>query len=1132
MKFAASVPGIPPHWKIAPGQQMGSPQAAPPPVEMPPPGIKPPNKLVALMTPEQKQQYVKEAGAPPPQGGPPGAPGPMPPNTPPGAPPPGDPAAGGPPPEGDPNAPPPGPQPNQLQQAIQQPDPNNPGAPPPGPGPNEMNQPQGPPPPEMGGETPHEQLPPEIRYRLALQELLKARQEAKARQKKGLVKSVMMSEVAPQDKTAGLNWSRMSAGMGRASRKQGLYDDVLHSHIRPQKPTVQPQVQPQAQVPQQEDPLQKAASVYKYAASNSSAFNVLRRVVPMEDRRDLDEGEESLVRMGKNQMIPNPIWGPGDPIAEGMASPWKAGIGRGALAATLVGGGGLALNKAFGGTNSLRETLPILGAAGAAGLGYGAYKGLRRHQRNEELEEAMRRLPKGATKTDLDSREVLMRAIGDRYGAKFGNDQFMTKLARGWYNPFGFGYSNDPQEYAQQVADERQADQENIQAKYQSGSHWYNPFSWGYGEGEEAAKKRIMGNMDPRQAQGEAGIQKQKQFDQWKQNTQMQARNDANANAASDIAAQQSYAASQGRDASALQNYKTQMQTGQDSWNTNAVDPITGKSLYSGPAGGMSSNAMVRSNQQQQQRQVNQDQSANQFAKDNSAYMGQMSADQRQQIQRDTDSIRQGKPPDQNRGFGQPTPQNDQQRGFRPGGFGSSKFGSDMSFARGFFSRCKEAGLDDGQILSCIHTIEAKFGKEASDELYAELEGQGGVDRLADTFREKTAAPWARLASLGAKALATGKKVTDVGSKALASKWVNNPATRAAWKVGRTGAYGYIGSQTGDQMMGGEEGSLRNNLGRYGGALIGAAGGWAGPKTRAASKLWQPMARAAQGTITGSTLDAAADMMGVDTGGHLAQVGGWGAMASPMMKPMARKMLGDKNYGALANKYRNSVIGKVGGGVGDFTQGLNTSSLMTSGIPGTFGAGAAMAGMDAIGGGLSKAKMLGMAFPAVTAGGALGYNAIKDKVGGYIQDQAYQGSQRFADDAIRNATGGRYDSNTIGNATRPFASMAQNFQGLGDSLGGGVNNLMGMFVGQQQAQNMPMAQKLMMLGGGAMGLGGMATGNNTMAMMGGAAALGGAAGLGGGQPVWQQQGGQQQAQPGTQQYYGQLPKGHPMYQGQ
>lgn len=122
---------------------------------------------------------------------------------------------------------------------------------------------------------------------------------------------------------------------------------------------------------------------------------------PVQGKRDLSSEEQGQVEGSKSNLIPKLFVSRKTPIHEMMASP-----GKQALLAALLGGGLGAAGGGVMGAGMGGAPGGVLGA-GIGGLGLGGLAALMqyysRKQQNENLEDAMTRLPEGATYRDFMS---------------------------------------------------------------------------------------------------------------------------------------------------------------------------------------------------------------------------------------------------------------------------------------------------------------------------------------------------------------------------------------------------------------------------------------------------------------------------------------------------------------------------------------------------------------------------------------------------------------------------------------------------------------------------------------------------------------------------------------------------------
>lgn len=113
--------------------------------------------------------------------------------------------------------------------------------------------------------------------------------------------------------------------------------------------------------------------------------------------REFDGDEKANIDAGKSRLLPKLFPSYATPMHEMMASPGKQGLGMGALG----GLGGAALGAHLGGGAGA-----AIGGVGGAGL-LGGLAYLNRKAQNEDIEEIMRRNPKGANRHDFLSDSVV-----------------------------------------------------------------------------------------------------------------------------------------------------------------------------------------------------------------------------------------------------------------------------------------------------------------------------------------------------------------------------------------------------------------------------------------------------------------------------------------------------------------------------------------------------------------------------------------------------------------------------------------------------------------------------------------------------------------------------------------------------
>lgn len=151
---------------------------------------------------------------------------------------------------------------------------------------------------------------------------------------------------------------------------------------------------------------------------------IIRQFAPLTERRELQPRESAEIDQGRGQLIPSLVQTDSTQIPEMMSSPGKGALLHGALGAAAGGLLGHSLDNRFGhGAHGTAAT-----ALGAVALGIPAalHSYLARHHENDHLEEAMRRLPPGATKRDYDVQELLGQAIARRFKTGSASTKHIT----------------------------------------------------------------------------------------------------------------------------------------------------------------------------------------------------------------------------------------------------------------------------------------------------------------------------------------------------------------------------------------------------------------------------------------------------------------------------------------------------------------------------------------------------------------------------------------------------------------------------------------------------------------------------------------------------------------------------------
>lgn len=399
--------------------------------------------------------------------------------------------------------------------------------------------------------------------------------------------------------------------------------------------------------------------------------------------------------------------------------------------------------------------------------------------------------------------------------------------------------------------------------------------------------------------------------------------------------------------------------------------------------------------------------------------------------------------------------------------FGGEKISRDVGpFAQAFLRRCVEQGLTLEQIKTGIDQVEARFGKEASDELTA------GLEKLAAPI------PWGQLAG---KAVNWGSKALGMGGQAINKvRGAVQPATSAINRaVGGQGARMAGGAMTGYTAAhdpSNTESSMLNPMswgGReWAGALGGAAFGRAMPHMGATAQAAGQ--RAFGGMMAGNTLGYAADAAGFEgVGDQLGRAGAIGGFASPFIKGLKPGQMAPKVQQA-GNTF-NQVFQKPW----EKATGLNPKSVWR-GLTDKAAPMAERVGMG-IGPGMVTAGLGGTA-------AMVGIDGLKQHFGDAMVSRVEQEAPRI----FQQMTGMNPEQ------ARALASSAQGLSQL-LNIGDPIFKMLGMDPTQMSG-----IQKIMLLLGGGAVLGGMfggsggVTGMGSLALLGGLA-MGGFPGLGGGQ---------------------------------
>lgn len=139
----------------------------------------------------------------------------------------------------------------------------------------------------------------------------------------------------------------------------------------------------------------------------------IQSFLPLLKRRDqLNPEEQAAIQSGQSQWFPKLFPSDATPLPQMMASPLKNGLLSALIPAVAGGSLGHLAGSQFGPMAGL--TGASIGALGLGGVS-GLIAALQRRAENENLEEAMRRLPPNATLRDRKSDPVYQReqGIGD-----------------------------------------------------------------------------------------------------------------------------------------------------------------------------------------------------------------------------------------------------------------------------------------------------------------------------------------------------------------------------------------------------------------------------------------------------------------------------------------------------------------------------------------------------------------------------------------------------------------------------------------------------------------------------------------------------------------------------------------------
>ncbi len=463
------------------------------------------------------------------------------------------------------------------------------------------------------------------------------------------------------------------------------------------------------------------------------------------------------------------------------------------------------------------------------------------------------------------------------------------------------------------------------------------------------------------------------------------------------------------------------------------------------------------------------------------------------------------------------------------------------NYQRGFFTRCRNAGMNTSQVKTAIDQVHEKFGADISGELYEGFEKLAGklpgALGIAAPFMDDISsnAPniiggaqklWGGAKNMfgKAKGMFSGPKPpVPVPPAPAASAWTGagasvakapNPWTQAANNMGHEGTalanipkprqwaplggYGATGARMGAGAMTGynmgevdSNSSLDNLAGMGAGAMFGRY------MPRMPANMQAAGTRAMGGSLAGFGTGQTAEMLGAPQGTaqRMAQMGGFAGAGSAFMP----------------SRMQNSRAGTT---VGDFSRAAN-GSWMPGSIANNMRNGSMGTRLGTMAGPVPGAAMVGAGATAATVmGGRAAYNAAGGAISNSMQSLgkdygkgAAQGGieqfKSFIQSPEANSLIEDKLKSTFGVGTeeikKALASGQQGMQWL-QGMGDWPDKILGMFMGKDQLANMNPMMKWTMLIGGGLGVGALAggalTGNRT-AMGLGAAGLGGAALMGG-----------------------------------
>jgi hypothetical protein len=135
----------------------------------------------------------------------------------------------------------------------------------------------------------------------------------------------------------------------------------------------------------------------------SKAMNI-QQFMGQNPRRELSEEETKKVEERKRSLIPSLFANYSDSPAEKMYSPLMPALAMGALG----GAGGALAGAGIGKAKGNKEVGALVGGLGVGGV-MALLSYLQRKQENANIEEIMRRLPRGATLRDYEADPVIQK---------------------------------------------------------------------------------------------------------------------------------------------------------------------------------------------------------------------------------------------------------------------------------------------------------------------------------------------------------------------------------------------------------------------------------------------------------------------------------------------------------------------------------------------------------------------------------------------------------------------------------------------------------------------------------------------------------------------------------------------------